>query len=331
MPTLTLLISDQTIPNLLFLKEFGDKAEKVLFITTAAMQRKGKIKNLLDASGITLPFETIELDDENDPTSVEKAFRNKLPNPNDHWVNLTCGNKIMFLVANNYFRLGNNRLLYMPIGKNYFMNMTDSATIHIIKTRLMVKEYLLAHGITPLDEEPVVLKDFKVLKLVLKEYKQSGFDVNTIIESRDDPHKGFFTGGWFEQYIYYRIKEQFRLGEGFIELGVKVNNFGIAHRAGNDNEFDIVFTFNNELYVIEAKVAMGKGKNRRQQVENVLFKLGALNRNFGLRSHAWLVTLSDLNEESETYLDDLARKIRVIGIEGIRDRNDLLKSGSKVL
>lgn len=331
MPTLTLLISDQTIPNLLFLKEFAGDADRVLFISTAAMQRKGKVKHLLEASGIALPYEILELEDENDPASVETTLRNKIPDPQNHWVNLTCGNKIMFLVAHNFFVKGNNRLVYMPIGKDYFMDMNDTAKKHLIQTRLPVNEYLLAYGIYSVDEPDDQVSDYKHLKLMLKEYRSNEYDVNKMNENKLGETHYFFTGGWFEQYVYYRIKEQFKLKEEHIKVNVKVNNSHQQHRAGNDNEFDIIFTHNNELYVVEAKVGIGGVKKRWKNMEKILFKLGALNRNFGLRSHAWLVTLADLNESSPNFKEDTMRKLNVLGIEGIRDRNDLFRNGGNIL
>ena len=163
-----------------------------------------------------------------------------------------------------------------------------------------------------------------MLKQILKEYRQNGYDPGRVAGLRDNEYKDFFTGGWFEQFVFYRLREQFGLDEGFIELRVKINNFPEPHRAGSDNELDVVFTLDNELYVVEAKVSLGQARLNKTLLYNILFKLSALNRNFGLRSHPRLITLADLSAEAGNFRRDLNRKMRVLGIEGIDDRQKVL-------
>ena len=326
MATIISLISEQTIPNLLFIKEFGQQADEFIFIGTAAMQQRGKTEALIKAAGLeTSKCSELFFPDETDLTGMQVFLEQHFGRKSGFLVNITCGTKPMFLVTHNFFCHPGNRIYYLPIAKNRIRELFPENVESELNYRLNVKEYLSACGISYESLPPVEYRDYKVLKQILKEYRQNGFDPDRVAGLRDNEHKNFFTGGWFEQYVYYRLREQFDIAEGFIETCVKINNFQEPHRAGFDNELDAVFTRENELYLVEAKVSMGQARLNKPLLDNILFKLSALNRNFGLRSHARIVTLAALSGEVENFRHDLYRKMKVLGIEGIDDREKVLK------
>ncbi len=326
MASIISLISDQTIPNLLFIKEFGHQAGEFIFIGTAAMQQKGKTEALIKAAGLeSSKCRELMVPDETDIAGMEAFFEQHFGRESGFLVNITCGTKPMFLVAHNFFSRPGNQVFYLPIGQNVIRELFPRNSESELIARLNVKEYLGACGIS---YEPLAAseyRDYRMLKQIMKEYRQNGFQPEQVAGQRDNEFKDFFTGGWFEQYIHYRLREQFSLAEGFIESRVKINNFPEPHRAGFDNELDVVFTRENELYLVEAKVSMGQARLNKTLLDNILFKLSALNRNFGLRSHARLATLADLSVEPLNFHKDLRRKMKVLGIEGIDDRQKVLE------
>ncbi|MFW5892221.1 MAG: Card1-like endonuclease domain-containing protein [Bacteroidota bacterium] len=327
MPQLILLVSDQNIPNLFFFKKYAEQADEVVFVTTKQMLEKQKVRHLMDAASMHA-FKTSEviLPDESDQATMEKALLNRFSSDDQYLVNLTCGTKMMFMVTYNFFRKLNSQLFYIPIGKHYFIQMgsEEPETIPITE-QVNVREYLNSHGIyyQP-TQEP--LSDIRFLKALLREYKNADFDVNKIIEGRTNETQNLFTGIWFEQFIFYKIKSQFNLRDGDIERNVKVNNFHETHRMGHDNELDIAFVYDNELFVLEVKVSMGGRNHFKRNLDNILFKLSALNKNFGFRSRAWLITLADLSGEPKSFQEDLSRKLKILGIEGVNDRVDIMNN-----
>ena len=68
-----------------------------------------------------------------------------------------------------------------------------------------------------------------------------------------------------------------------IALGIELQN-----QKGNKNEFDVIFTKDNALYYVECKSLK---QNEDKKVE-VLYKIGALQREFGLRVKSFLVSTS---------------------------------------
>jgi hypothetical protein len=331
MQTLISLISDQAIPNLLFIKVFSVMVDKFVFITTPFMQSLSKTRHLIDAAGLEPRLcREVVVDDENNLDSMQQILKNELPG-SGYIVNITCGTKMMFLAAYNVFREPGNKVFYLPIGKNTINELYPGNSVFEATYRLNVREYLAAYGITFSALMLENIQDYSFLKQILNEYRRLGYDINALQNTQKDSSKYFFTGGWFEHYAYHLIRQKLNHAHGFIETGLKINNFQEQHRAGNDNELDVVFTLNNELHVIEAKVSLGINKVKRVNIEKAMFKMSALNKNFGLRSYSWLYTLSDLSSEPPDFIADLNRKMKVLGIRGIVDRNMILNKLIQIL
>lgn len=327
MPTLISLISDHLLPNLLFIKDMEGQVDDYVFITTDHMERNSKTQHLISAAG--LPEEkcrSIILSNEDNPHAITRELGSKLVSNQHYWVNLTGGNKIMFLAVHNFFIQKNARLFYMPIGKGYFVELGKEPLNIPVKTKLTVKQYFASYGIYFESDDGSKIKPLNELKEILHKYQQNDYEVNAIIANLPESEKHYYTGIWFEEYIYHKIKQQFSLADGYIELNLRANNFINIPRFGNDSELDVVFTLDNELYVIEAKINLGGAKNRKQNLDKIMFKLSALNKNFGLRSHAWIATLADLYSWHYVSRKDVFRKLKVLGISGINDRAKIVNN-----
>ncbi len=93
----------------------------------------------------------------------------------------------------------------------------------------------------------------------------------------------YFTGGWLEEFCFNELRQQKGNLIDDIVLGIKLQN-----QAGSANEFDVMFTRNNALYYVECKSLT---QQNDKEVE-VLYKIGALQGNFGLRVKSFLVSTS---------------------------------------
>lgn len=331
MPTLISLISDQTLPNVLLIKELQGQVNDYVFISTPAMKQRGKTHDIMAAAGLpAAQCRELVIPDENDLQAMEAFLKQEFPEPHGCLVNLTCGTKLMFLACFNHFGKPGNTISYIPIGKNTLVELFPAHCEKAIGYRLSVREYLQAYGISyePMPEEE--FKDPRFLKRILKEYQAADFDPDKVAGMRDNAYKELFTGGWFEQWVYFKTREGWKLNPGFIECRLKINNLPEPQRTGFDNELDIVFTSENELYVVEAKVSIGREKINKTNLDNILFKLSALNKNFGLRSHAWIATLADLQNTMPDFRKDLSRRMTILGIRGIADRAVILSGTGRL-
>lgn len=121
----------------------------------------------------------------------------------------------------------------------------------------------------------------------------------------------YLTGGWFEEWTYYMLKSKFKIADNQIKLGV------ISTLQAN-NDLDVVFIRNNDLYIIECKTGLGKDLQ-----QSTLYKSGALLDKFGRAAKSYLLTLQDLRKDGKLIdaVDLRARQQNVL----VRDRSDLME------
>lgn len=323
------IISDQTIPNLLIIKELSAEYDRQVFISTQRMEKEGKSRWIENAAGIVPGFTERIVVDENSWIDIEKKLKNyKWPENSVFLVNLTGGTKVMTLAVYAYFAKSGNRIIYVPIGKNCYEELYPHKNNRAvpIKTRLGVKEYLTAHGIS-YTQKTAFKKPFSELQKILKSYKNKGYDIENLFAGYPPEWKSYYTGEWFEEYLFYSIKKDLSLSRNEIVSGIKLNHNNNENSLKNDQELDIVFTCNNELYILEAKVSIGRSGLNKELLYQIMFKLSAINRNFGLRTYPFVITLADTNERSGDFRNDLLRKAGVLGIKKIIDRNELNNPG----
>jgi hypothetical protein len=322
------LISDQTIPNILLIKELNGRFDQMVFISTSSMEKTGKSVWIEESAGIekgSVPRLIVEENNWGDITRKLETY--DWPAGSNFIVNQTGGTKVMTLAVFEFFSKPGNWIIYSSIGRNQYEELFPDrqAKAVAINYRLNLKEYLQGHGI--LYKYKIASRlPFEQLKTVFKKYRQCNYDINLLNDGYSGEWKNYYTGTWFEEYLYYKIRKDLNLNENAILMGVELMHFNQISRSGKDKELDIVFTFNNELYIAEAKVSIGRSGLKKDLLDQIMFKLSAINKHFGLRSHAMILTLADTNERSEIFNVDLMRKASVLGIEWIANRKEITNS-----
>ncbi len=109
------------------------------------------------------------------------------------------------------------------------------------------------------------------------------YDGKTVIKNLNKSEIKYLTGGWLEEFCFNVVAEFIGKGIDNVVIGLVIKN--VQNR---DNEFDIMFTKDNALYFIECK---SLDQHDDKNVE-VLYKIGALQKDFGLRVSSFLVTTS---------------------------------------
>lgn len=100
----------------------------------------------------------------------------------------------------------------------------------------------------------------------------------------------FLTGDWLSDYCFNEIAE--------LAVDDCVTGIELTSPKGVDNEFDVMFTKDNALYIVECK-SLQPGKEEKYQ--DFLYKISALQQDFGLRVDGFMIStarkiLSDKNE-----------------------------------
>lgn len=93
----------------------------------------------------------------------------------------------------------------------------------------------------------------------------------------------YLTGGWLEEFCFNSISQYIGGGINDVVIGLQLRN-----KQGRDNEFDVMFTKDNALYFIECK-SLDQHDDRNV---DILYKIGALQKEFGLKVNSFLVTTS---------------------------------------
>lgn len=166
------LVSHQTIPNILLIKD-QIPFDQYLFISTKEMEKEGASRSewIIETCGLSKDDCTIEQVKEDDLDDIRtKLDQLKLDfTATEILVNITGGTKIMTLAVFNYFSAKSQvNFLYKHI-KNYaFINLKEPTVVLPIKTSLTVKEYLQANGILTTKDKAVLKPEHETVYLFEK-------------------------------------------------------------------------------------------------------------------------------------------------------------------
>ena len=351
------LVSDQTIPNVVYLKnllEYGEGFDRVLLITTDNMEKNGKSDVIVRAFGGDFfegkRYDKIKVNEKMLFDVNEKLMDYFKDREFDKvFVNITGGNKIMSLATYRFFNEFDDEkmeMVYLPIGSVNYKRIKplekDGKALDVpLRVRMSVDEYLRSLGVEYEASEPLkpelskyifelyLKDDSKMIEItrLLRRFRENSRDLKKIKQT--DEYKkiktllgemginiddgeynlkkrrwvDFLSGGWFEEYVYSKIKE---MCVDDVKLNVLIKRDTKIRDV--KNEFDVVFIKDNNLYVVECKTGDMSG----YETTNALYKVAQLNNDLGLAAKSYFVSLS------KSLLDDNTKK-------SLQARSKLLK------
>ncbi|WP_080905431.1 Card1-like endonuclease domain-containing protein [Parabacteroides sp. Marseille-P3160] len=144
------LVSEQTIPNYLFIKEIITSGDELMFISSKKMENK--IDWILnELRYVDCIVDKCVFDDEDDEERWNKMIekiKKSLNKQNKYIVNLTGGTKYMSLAVQEVFENFDSEFFYIPFPKNYLLNPMSQFDRSIpIKYRINVQEYMHVYGL----------------------------------------------------------------------------------------------------------------------------------------------------------------------------------------
>lgn len=347
------LVSDQTIPNVEFIKEKINEVDQFLFLTTSSMEKRGNREWILNTTNI--PSEKLL-----DPVlvnafsfeDIEEKLIEVVNTENTYVVNLTGGTKIMSLATYEFFKDFTAEMYYL-IGNGKYIRLHPGRkkTGFELKTEISLKEYLTAYGfdlknsseplkgrttaekmlqyfLTNFDKE----KDIPVLAALRSGRGRSNTAFEKINGIEDfllrvnfSPSiKGkltkyecrYLTGDWLEEYFYYFLIDHFDVKESQIGLS------WIVEKSGSTNEFDVLLMRNNKLYLFECKTSIYiDSEESRTFITETIYKSDSLRNKFGLFTQTTVVTLSNLKSQKLAKHIERAEvsRVKLIGKESFKE------------
>jgi hypothetical protein len=348
------LISDQTIPNVLFIRD-QPKAAHYIFISTEKMEKRMIVTNIIKACpDLVISYNTIVVE-EDSLSDFEQVVESGLDRQDDfhYLVNITGGTKIMSLAAYLYFtKIGSSEIFYLPLGKSHFRQIypMKKNKIKEISFRINLQGYLEANGVTvqskafaqknrmirDKDQNEQIMKAFVgdanlPIKKMVEYFRTSGFrdkknlplsdeiklEMSPILaagfmpenpENLNRDETNYLTGDWFEEFTYDVVQRI--LGKDDSEIGKGIR---VTRGEKTSNEFDVMFTHENALYVIECKTDVADNEEGRlsQLFTSTLYKASTLKKDFGLFVKYYLFSVNDFSKLSPEQKD----RARVLDIK----------------
>lgn len=340
------LVSEQTTPNFLFIKEKQQQGDTLLFISSNRFEQR--IDWITQAIGCE-NCETVKIvlpeGGEEKWSQMIGVIKEKLSKEHQYVVNLTCGTKYMISAVPKAFEGFNAEFFYIPFPKNIILRIGDETGIEI-KYRMSVKEYFDCNN-TVIPNSKSLSQDEEYTNSVFEQFVGGKLDFDVIekirigyrnkkvnikeVETKENAKEKpqinnlskflsdisfpikednflskndtvYLTGGWFEEYVYSLIKNNIQPQD--ILLGVELpitDNKSVSRR-----DLDIVFTYENKLFVIECKT----GIDKELILSETVYKAAALkNERLGkLSASTSIFSLSDENERFK----DIAKAMSII-------------------
>lgn len=354
-----ILVSEQTIPNLMFLKWIVFNSKSILLelfcITTEYMEQKHKIRAIQNALGEINRFfakmTPIIVDENNLEENVKKIelqFSDSVFYDEIH-VNITGGTKIMSIACYEVFKNKENTVLYyQPVNKpvQILNSKIPEISKNNIEANISIKEYLDAYNVA-CKIDNICVKDWNYNQAVLpivenmtnersiylelqnneyfrKMLKKKGalefdkIDSEKLSRLQNNPtveqlvscsvRFGFgsdkitgkeikyITGGWFEEYVYQKLKTEKKLDDDSIALNIRIVNSDDKDK----NELDVAYIegkTNPRLNIVECKSFIDEALQAKL-LTDTLYKMQALKKDFGLTVKSYLYTMSVIKKES---------------------------------
>lgn len=316
------ILSKHTLPNYLFAKEIEGRYDELVFITTPEADKDNRdvqIERALQLKEREVVYISVDGNDYRKALGDLKSWT--VRNGDKYIVNLTGGTKMMSLAVHDFFSAFNTTFCYVPIGKNTYYNL-KTGEWKPIAYRASLKEYFALYGISyeALSEDYFGHSREEAYDIFDKvrnnKFRLPAFLWNAQQASTADLRK-YYAGEWFEQFTYFKLKEVLNLRKEDIALSLRI--FRKTSDPNNDNELDVAFMSDNMLHVVECKVSMygGPGRSPRDVVEEYLYKLAAISKDFGLQVRSYLFTLHKMRSFSPQERQSFSKRCRILGLAGI--------------
>lgn len=299
------LLSEHLLPNFLLAKEFSGKYDRHIFITTRKMVDDNMTSRLCNVLEIEQQLVKVIVVSENDLPDAQQKLENEIFNRDDRYlINLTGGTKIMAIAVFQHFFKFDAEYFYVPIETNKIENVRTGENLPL-NYRLNVLEYLSLYGLH--------------------------IEANSSSDKSNEK-----AGEKFEKFVFNCIKDKKRLSPEKMQIAQGVKIYRNYDEKLNDNEIDVMWTEENQLYVSECKVSLWKPKERdsnnrlisnpRDYLDEIMYKLSAISKDFGLRVNPYIFIKHGLDPKifNGDSLKSVEKRMKILGIKGIFNERELL-------
>ncbi|MDR0603398.1 MAG: hypothetical protein LBG80_03735, partial [Bacteroidales bacterium] len=100
-----------------------------------------------------------------------------------------------------------------------------------------------------------------------------------------------------------------------------------------DNEIDVMWAIDNQIYVGECKVSLVKPMiTAPEYLEQIMYKLAAISKDFGLRVNPYIFTKHYFSPRvfNESRMSAIRKRMKILGIKGLLGRDEFKQLKLKI-
>lgn len=253
---------------------------------------------------------------EDDARLIKETLKKEISSHSHEFlINITGGTKMMTIAIYDYFKDLKSNFYYVPLGKNVIKELNETREVNL-QYRLNLKEYFLLNGLR-FESNNSFCKPAQYTCDLFESFRKVSFQrekcslISSAHSASSAIDRKYFSGEWFEEYCYSRIKREKSLSDDCIAKSSKIYRDNVL----NDNEIDLMFIENNTLHVCECKSSMNT-----TMLDYYLYKLSAIAKDYGFRPKSYLLTLKDIKScYTPVQLSFLMKRCDVLGVQTILD------------
>lgn len=345
MATIVSILSEQLIPNVLFIKQMGKPGDKHVFISTEEMeQRKRKSETIVFCLNLKPNQYKVMTIDANSPALILAALKKFNFPPEEHYVvNITGGNKIMSQFTYLHFKEFKNVVIsYWPIQRNVIEQLhPDLQSIDLGKVNsLPLETYVNAHGFnisSPLKTSFPFSVSNAVFNNVIANGKPEMVpeirDARSAQYVKDD--KGYYNGIWFEEWMYDFLKKELKLAENAIAFNVQLKSIFSERGSESDAEIDVAFVYRNKLFIWECKV-YNSGTVKGTRINEAVNKISSFSPALGIQATSIVAILSPFGpdiQRKKSIVDNIRLRnvAKVFSLEDMRNKHNFITEVKKII
>ena len=314
------ILSDQPVPNLRLIKHFGGEGVRHIFLSTTKIEEAGIDENLRLAARIEQGSLTKRVIDPANPALIAAQLASfQFDRKATYLVNVTGGTKMMSQSVTVHFMNGypDCRIVYLDINTGQLAEIYPDPGLSMLsgKGSLDLAAYFTVHGFTWTREEYLYKSPIQTRQLMSKVISKGGLSGMPKLRPPYERHpdlmdRKYYSGGWFEEWSWYAIKEALRLGDKDIMHSIKLYARN-SRKLDADHELDVAFVYRGKLHVAECKAFT---KYEGEKFNKTAFKLPGITRNLGQACVSLICLCVEIPENAIPHIEDLSKAVRVRGV-----------------
>ncbi len=305
------ILGGQTIPNILFIKEFGQsKSTKHIFISSKEMNELQVAETIAAVCNLKPKQVQVIMLDTKSVLKINDVLKHTdFAETDEYVVNITGGNKLMSQMAFAFFsKMPNASIYYLPINELAIQQLHPQLAEVPLASKVTLEEYLLAHNFVVSDKGDITnfqQSPHAIFKEVIKQGGPSRVKIITDTLAQDylRNDKVYLSGAWFEEWLYLFIKKELGLSTDDIAFNIKLKHLRSVSILESDNEVDVAFVFKQKLYMLECKVYTSSLPIKGDKVVMPMYKNAAIAKNFGLQAKNFVAILAPMGNGQQRIKD----------------------------